>query len=162
LTDSGNASDGATVTFGFSATDTAGNVSATTATGTVTITPVESPAQNDGSIAVVVHGPVRAAAGDKTVSAKVTNTGSTTFTVCDTDISWDITVNGSPTTGAVAPTKAACVDLGPGSKHMFKYVWTFGAGEVNPGATASFTATVNIAGDPTPADNTATETATAK
>jgi hypothetical protein len=158
LTDNGSATVGATVTFQFTATDTA-NLTGNTSTVTVTIIPT---AVVDGALDVIVSGPVRTAAGDKTIVGKATNVGTSPITVCDTDISWAISVNGSPTTGTVAPKNPGCSTLGPGSSHRFRYTWTFGTGEVSPGATVDFTGTLSVANDVDLTNNISTETRTAK
>jgi hypothetical protein len=158
LTDNGSASVGATVTFQYNATDTSGNVSASP--GTVTVNIIGQVI--DGSLDVIVSGPTRTAAGDKTIVGKVTNLGTGPLTVCDTDIAWAITVNGAPTTGSVTPKNAGCSTLGPGSSHRFRFTWTFGAGEVSAGVVVDYTGTVNVAGDVNAGNNTDTETRTAK
>jgi hypothetical protein len=147
------------VHFTFTAVDTAGNPStpAGGSTVTVTITPV---APADGALNVIVNGPVSSTKTSKALVGKVTNTGTTTFTVCDTDFTWNVTVNGAPTGSVTMP--AACATLGPGASHRFKATWTYPAGSVATGNTVVFTGTVNVAGDPTPGDNTDTETRTAK
>ena len=158
LTDNGSATVGATVTFQFTATDTA-NLTGNTSTVTVTIIPT---AVVDGALDVIVNGPVRTAAGAKTIVGKATNVGTSPITVCDTDISWAISVNGSPTTGTVAPKNPGCSDLGPGSSHRFRFTWTYGSGEVSLGATVDFTGTLSVANDVDLTNNTNTETRTAK
>ena len=116
----------------------------------------------DGSMNAIVSGPTRTAAGDKTVVAKVTNLGTDVLQVCDTDISWAITVNGTPTTGTVSAKTTGCKTLTPGGSARFRFLWTFGTGEVSPGATVVYTATVTVAGDVNNANNSDTETRTAK
>jgi hypothetical protein len=95
------------------------------------------------------------------VVAKVTNAGTSTITVCDTDIAWDIEVNGVDTTGSVSE-QAGCKTLGPGAPSRFKASWTYGAGEVTPDATVSYTATVSVAGDINATSNTDVEVRIAK
>jgi hypothetical protein len=93
--------------------------------------------------------------------AKVTNEGTSSITVCDTDISWDIEVNGVNTTGSVSEP-AACKTLGPGASTRFKATWTYGAGEVTTGAVVNYMATVTVANDFNAANNTDSEIRTAK
>jgi hypothetical protein len=153
LTDSGSTT--ASVTFTFNATDTA-SLTGNTSTATVNIAaPI-----NDGSLNVIVNGPVSSTKTSKALVGKVTNTGNTTFTVCDTNFSWVVTVNGAPTGSVTMP--AACATLSPGASHRFKATWNYPAGSVATGDTVVFQGTVNIAGDPTPGDNTDMETRTAK
>jgi hypothetical protein len=115
----------------------------------------------DASMNAIINGPTRTAAGDKALVAKVTNLGTGPLLVCDTDISWAITVNGTPTTGNVSEP-AACSTLSPGGSHRFKATWTYGAGEPGVGATVVYTATVSVANDSNAGNNSDTETRTAK
>jgi hypothetical protein len=82
--------------------------------------------------------------------------------VCDTDISWDITVDGAPTTGSVSPKKPGCKALDPGDSARFKFIWSFGPDKVTPGATVVYTATVTVAGDSNAGNDTDSETRTVK
>ncbi len=116
----------------------------------------------DAAMNVVVSGPTRSAADGKTVKAVVSNVGTSTFQVCDTDISWNIMVNGAPTTGTVAALNPGCSNLAPGGVARFRFRWTYGFGEVTPGAIVDYTATVTIPGDAVPGNNSDTETRTAK
>jgi hypothetical protein len=138
------------------ATDTDSPPETATATLSLTVTP---PPVNDGALDVIVNGPVASTKTSKAFVGKVTNTGTTSFQVCDTDISVAVTVNGAPT-GSVAGT-GACATLGPGSSKRFKLTWTYD-GSVASGDTVVFAGTLNVPGDPTPGDNLDTESRTAK
>jgi hypothetical protein len=131
---------------------------AETATATLSLS-VAPPPVNDGALDVIVNGPVASTKTSKAFVGKVTNTGTTSFQVCDTDISVAVTVNGAPT-GSVAGT-GACATLGPGSSKRFKLTWTYD-GSVASGDTVVFAGTLNVPGDPTPGDNLDTESRTAK
>jgi Putative Ig domain len=133
---------------------------AETATASLTLH-VNPPPQNDGALDVIVNGPVSSTKTSKALVGKVTNTGQTTFQVCNTDFTWVVTVNGTTTGSVTMPS--ACATLGPGASKRFKATWTYPAGSVATGDTVVFTGSVNVAGDPTPADNTnITETRIAK
>jgi K319L-like, PKD domain len=147
----------ATLTFQLQVCDT--HNACSTDSVTITVIPM---AVVDGSMNAIVSGPTRTAAGDKTVVAKVTNLGTDVLQVCDTDISWAITVNGTPTTGTVVAKTTGCKILTPGGSARFRFLWTFGTGEVSPGATVVYTATVTVANDSNTANNSDTETRTAK
>jgi PKD domain len=147
----------ATLTFQLQVCDT--HNACSTDSVTITVIPM---AVIDGSMNAIVSGPTRTAAGDKTVVAKVTNLGTDVLQVCDTDISWAITVNGTPTTGTVVAKTTGCKILTPGGSARFRFLWTFGTGEVSPGATVVYTATVTVAGDVDNSNNSDTETRTAK
>jgi hypothetical protein len=154
LTDSGTTS--ATVTFQYNATDTSNNVSLSP--GTVTVNIVGQVV--DGALDVIVNGPVSSSKTSKAIVGKVTNAGTGTLHVCDTDFSWAVTVNGTPT-GSVAGT-GACSDLGPGASKRFKFSWTYPAGSVVTGDAVSITGTLNVAGDVNAGNNSDTEARTAK
>jgi large repetitive protein len=156
LTDTTPGGPAASPTFQYNATDTA---NLTGNTGTVTVN-IAAPVVNDGSLDVIVNGPVSSTKTSKALVGKVTNTGTSTFQVCDTNFVWDVTVNGTSKGQVTMP--AACATLGPGASHRFKATWTYAAGDVATGDQVVFTGTVNITGDPTTGDNTATETRTAK
>ena len=158
LTDSGDPSTPATVTFQFNATD--GVSTGNTATVTVTIVPVQAVVIDDQVNAIA--GNPRSATDHKTIVAKVTNLGTGTWHVCDTDISWTILV-GTPgmdlpgdTTTALNP---ACVDLGSGASKRFRFSWNYGTAlTTHVGETALLTASVPVrAGDTNTANNTDTE-----
>jgi hypothetical protein len=182
------AATGGTTPYSWSATglpsglniSSAGVISGTPAAGSsgdyavaVTVTDSDSPAEtatatiplhvgvvvNDGALDVIVNGPVASTKTSKAFVGKVTNTGTTSFQVCDTDISVVVTVNGTPT-GTVAGT-GACATLGPGASKRFKLTWTYD-GSVSTGNTVVFAGTLNVPGDPTPGDNLDTESRTAK
>jgi hypothetical protein len=121
----------------------------------------QEPPVTDVAMDAIVKGPTRTAAGDKALVAAVTNVGTSTVEVCDIDISWDIDVNGIPTTGSVNEP-AACNTLGPGASAKFKATWTYGAGEPGAGALVSYTATVIVASDFNTTNNSDTELRTAK
>ncbi len=131
-----------------------------TDTVVIVVQPV-SPAV-DASIDVVVNGPTRTRAGDKAVVAKVTNQGTGSLTVCDPDVSWDIEVNGAPTTGSASPLKAGCKTLRPGGSKRFRFRWAYGSGEVSPRAIIDYTATVTVAADANAGNDSDTETRIAK
>jgi hypothetical protein len=154
LSDSGTTSQD--VTFQYNATDTSANVS--TSPGTVTVHIVGQVV--DGALDVIVNGPVASTKTSKAFVGKVTNAGTGTLHVCDTDFSWAVTVNGTPT-GSVAGT-GACADLGPGASKRFKFTWTYPAGSVVTGDAVSITGTLNVAGDVNAGNNSDTETRTAK
>jgi hypothetical protein len=116
----------------------------------------------DVAMNAIVSGPTRSTADGKTVVAKVSNFGTTNCVVSDTDITWAILVNGVPTTGTVAALNPGTSTIGPGSSARFRSRWTYGTGEVSPGATIVYTATVSVAGDVNVANNSDTETRTAK
>jgi hypothetical protein len=110
---------------------------------------------------VIINGPTSSTKNSKSLVAKVTNEGTSTITVCDTDISWDIEVNGVNTTGSVSEP-ASCNTLGPGASTRFKATWNYGAGEVTTGAVVNYMATVTVANDFDAANNTDSEIRTAK
>jgi len=149
-------------------------------TDSVTIT-VEAPVVQvaDASMDVAVHGqtcsrvkPERPCG--KRVIAKVSNVGQDAFEVCDTDVSWDIEVNGVDTTGSVSAENPGCRTVRPGRTVGFRFLWTYGpaippfpvrrppCGEVKSGDIVDITATVAVAGDTNPGNDTETETRTAK
>jgi len=131
-------------------------------TDSVTINVNAPPPVVDIAMDVIVNGPTSSTKTSKSLVAKVTNMGTASQQVCDTDISWAITVNGTPTTGSVAPKSAGCKTLSPGASTRMTFVWTYGAGEVTSGATVDYTGTVSIAGDANAGNNSDTETRTAK
>jgi large repetitive protein len=133
---------------------------AETATAALSINVTVLPAC-DASMNVIVGG-VRSGASGKTFVAKVTNVGTASCTVSDTDIANAITVNGAPTTGSIAPLNPGTFTLGPGASKRFRFHWTYGAGEVTPGATVVFSSTVTAAGDANAANNSESETRIAK
>lgn len=126
------------------------------------LTAVAKAATNDVSMDALVNGPTRTAASDKSLVAKVTNVGVVSAVVCDNYIRWDITINGSPTTGSVSSLSPGCMTLKPGASARFKSEWTFGAGEPGAGATVVYTATVAVPSDEDAANNSDTETRIAK
>jgi hypothetical protein len=116
----------------------------------------------DIAMDVIVRGPTRSAADDKTLVAEVSNLGTTVVQVCDTDILWDIEIKGFPTTGTVSEA-ARCEDLSPGGSARFKATWTYGTGEPGAGAEVAYTATVSgIFGDVNVANDSDTELRVAK
>jgi hypothetical protein len=152
LTDSGDPSTPATVTFQFNATDgvSAGN----TSTVTVTIVPVQAVVIDDQVNAIA--GNPRSATDHKTIVAKVTNGGTGTWHVCDTDISWTILVGGADLPAdSVTAIKPGCVDLGSGASKRFRFSWNYGTA-LTPfvGQEVSLTASVPVrAGDINTANN---------
>ncbi len=116
----------------------------------------------DAAMDAIVGGPTRAAAGAKTVVAKVTDLGTGPLEVSGGDISWEILVNGAPTTGTVAALDPGTKTLMPGGSARFRSRWTFGTGEVSPGATVEYTACVSVAGDSNSSNDCGTATSTAK
>lgn len=126
------------------------------------LTAVAKAAANDVSMDALVNGPTRTAASDKSLVAKVTNVGLTSALVCTNYIRWDITIDGSPTTGSVSSPTQVCTTLKPGASDRFKFEWTFGAGEPVAGATVQYTATVATPSDENAANNSDTETRIAK
>jgi hypothetical protein len=123
-----------------------------TADLSITIAP---PVVNDFALDVIVNGPVASTKASKNFVGKVTNAGTGTLEVCDTDITVIVTVNGNPT-GSTAGT-GACATLGPGASKRFKLTWTYGAGVLTPGDAVSFAGALNVPGDPTPGNNVDTE-----
>jgi hypothetical protein len=152
LTDSGDPSTPATVTFQFNATDgvSAGN----TSTVTVTIVPVQAVVIDDQVNAIA--GNPRSATDHKTIVAKVTNGGTGTWHLCDTDISWTILVGGADLpVDSVTAIKPGCVDLGSGASKRFRFSWNYGTA-LTPfvGQQVSLTASVpERAGDINTANN---------
>jgi hypothetical protein len=126
------------------------------------LTAVAKAATWDVSMDALVTGPTRTAAADKSLVAKVTNLGVISALVCDNHIRWDITINGSPTTGSVSSLTPSCTTLKPGASTRFKFEWTFGPGEPGAGATVAYTATIVIPDDQNAANNSDTETRIAK
>jgi hypothetical protein len=116
----------------------------------------------DAAMDAIIKGLTRASKNSKALVAKVVNEGTSTILVCHTDISWDVLVNGVPTLGRVSAITRGCKMLGPGAKARFKSTWTYGAGEVQAGATVVYTATVNVSDDANVANDSDTETRIAK
>jgi hypothetical protein len=116
----------------------------------------------DAALELFVSGPTRAAASDKTVAGGVINVGTTVFTVCPADMAWDIEVNGVDTTGSVSLLTGECTALQPGRATRFRFRWTYGAGEVAPGAGVKYSAKLSVAGDSNPANDSATVTQIAR
>ena len=110
---------------------------------------------------VIVNGPTSSNKTSKSLVAKVTNEGTSTIEVCDTDITWDIEVDGVNSTGSVSEP-ADCKTLGPGASTRFKATWTYGAGEVATGAVVNYMATVTVPDDFDASNNTDSEIRTAK
>jgi hypothetical protein len=155
LTDSGGAQ--ADVTFQYNATDTA-NLTGNTGTVTVHIGP---PPVLDAAMNAIAGNP-RAGASAKTIVAKVTNAGAVPFQVCDTDIAWTILVNNADLPNdSVTALNPGCVNLGPGASKRFRFSWSYGAGTLTAGDPVSLTATVTVAGDVVPGNNSDTELQTA-
>jgi hypothetical protein len=153
---SGTPAAGSAGSYNVAVTVTDSDSPAETATASIPLT-VTPPPANDGALDVIVNGPLSSTKTSKALVAKVTNTGTTTFQVCDTDIEPNWVV---PTGSVTMP--AACATLGPGASKRFKATWTYGAGGLTPGQVVNITGTVTVTGDQTPADNTDTETRTAK
>jgi hypothetical protein len=107
---------------------------AETANATLSLT-VVPPCPAQGTLNVIISGPLRSATDHKTVVAKVTNTGTSAFTICGTDISWTVTV-GSVT----QDTK--CATLAPGGSTRFRNTWTWTAGQVVAGQSYTVTGTI--------------------
>ncbi len=149
LTDSGSTSG--TVTFQYNATDTSNNTSVSPGTVTVDITGQVT----DDSVNAIAGNP-RAGADSKRIVAKVTNLGTGTWHVCDTDVSWTVPV------GTVASLNPGCADLRPGASKRFRFRWTYGAGTLTPGQVVNLTASVPVRpGDINAANNSDTEQQTA-
>jgi len=72
------------------------------------------------------------------------------------------------TTGCVSlsPGHVESVFPGPPASGLpsirFRFLWTYGVGEVKPGALVSYTATVTVPDDPTPENNTGQVVVTAE
>lgn len=137
------------------------DTSAACDTDSVTINVLAPARVVDAAMNAIVKGSTRAAAGSMALVAQVTNLGVGTLTVCDTDVSWSITVNGSPTTGTVSSKSPGCMTVKQGKSTKFNFTWTYGAGEVTSGGTIAYTATVSVAGDVNAGNNSDTETRTA-
>jgi hypothetical protein len=116
----------------------------------------------DASMNAIAGNP-RAAAGHKTVVAKVTNVGTGNCTVSDTNIGWTMTVAGTDVTGTVSPLNPGTVTLAPGASKRFRFSWEYGAA-LTPfvGQPVSITATVTVAGDVGAGNNSDTEPQTVK
>ncbi len=114
-------------------------------TDTVKVTVKAPEAVVDASVEAIINGKVSGKKTSKSISAQIRNLGTGTLTVCASDVSWTVTVNGSPT-GSVSP-KEGCKTLSPGAKTKFTYTWNYGAGTVKAGDTVKFTATVTVSGD---------------
>jgi hypothetical protein len=142
---------GVTVTDSTSATASATfSLTVLTSPGCVVVPP-------DGSLTVVMHGPLRSATDHKTVVAKVTNTGTQTFTISGGDIAWMVPV------GSVGPNTSSAT-LAPGGSANFRFTWSYDSSVI---AGQSYTVTGTalsgpLATDPTPADNTSSVTKVAK
>jgi K319-like protein len=117
---------------------------------TINVTAVVVPVF-DASGLVIVNGPVKAGQTAKTYVFKVTNTGNQTLTINPTtDIAGTVTINGTAN-GSVS-SLTGTKTLSPGSSARFRLRWT-GTTALATGDTVVFSASVAIAGDPTPADN---------
>jgi hypothetical protein len=99
------------------------------------------------ALEVIANGPTRAAAGDRTIAARVTNRGATPLMVSDTDVDWFIRVgasacdgSGNLSTGAVVAKNPGSTTLGPGQSTTFRYQWTYGTDEVSPGTGVAYRA----------------------
>jgi hypothetical protein len=145
--------------FTFTAMVTDSDTPAETATASLSFT---LPRCGDVAMNVIVGNP-RAAAGHKTVVAKVTNVGTDSCTVSDTNISWSMTVAGTDVTGTVTPLNPGTVTLGPGANKRFRFNWDYGTALTGfVGQTVDITATVTVAGDANAANNSDTEIQTVK
>jgi len=109
----------------------------------------------DGALDVIVNGPVSSTKTSKNFVGKVTNTGTGTLTVCDTDVAWTVP------TGSVTGT-GACADLGPGASKRFKFTWTYGAGGLTPGQSVTIAGDLNVNGDVNQGNDTDSATRTVK
>jgi len=109
----------------------------------------------DGALDVIVNGPVSSTKTSKNFVGKVTNTGTSTLTVCDDDIVWTV----SP--GSVTGT-GACADLAPGASKRFKFTWTYGAGGLTSGQSVTITGDLNVDGDVNQGNDTDSATRTVK
>jgi hypothetical protein len=117
---------------------------------TINVTAVVVPVF-DASGLVIVNGPVKAGQTAKTYVFKVTNTGNQTLTINPTtDITGTVTINGTAN-GSVS-SLTGTKTLSPGSSARFRLRWT-GTTALATGDTVVFSASVTVAGDPTPADN---------
>jgi hypothetical protein len=139
-----------TSNFTVMVTDSDSTPETATANLSITIAPMQV---TDGALTAVVHGPVRSAVTSKGIAGKVTNVGTSTFTVCDTNISWVVTVQGTGT-GSVTSNSPSCVSLAPGGSTSFKYTWSYPAGSVVKGNTVVFTGTLSVTGDLNPSNDT--------
>jgi hypothetical protein len=128
----------------------------TTTTSAPTTTTTTAPTLTDVSMNVIVHGPTKSSKTSKSVVAKVRNEGTSNVTVCNSDVTWDIEVNGVDTTGSVSQ-RERCKTLRPGQSTRFRATWTYGAGEVTAGAEVNYMATVTVAGDSDTSNNTDSE-----
>jgi K319L-like, PKD domain len=129
------------------------------ATDTVVITVQPIPV-TDASGIVIVNGPVSSTKTSKSFVFKVTNTGMTTITINETNITSSVDVNGTPT-GAVA-VNPFTKTLGPGASTRVKLVWSYAAGSLATGDAVVFHACVVVAGDTDPANDCDDQSATAK
>jgi hypothetical protein len=117
---------------------------------TINVTAVVVPVF-DASGQVIVNGPVKAGQTAKTYVFKITNTGNQTLTINPTtDITGTVTINGTAN-GSVS-SLTGTKTLSPGSSARFRLRWT-GTTALATGDTVVFSASVTVAGDPTPADN---------
>jgi hypothetical protein len=116
----------------------------------------------DAAVDAIVGGPTHAAAGAKTVAARVTNLGTGPLQVSGSDVSLQILVNGAPTTGTVSALDPGTKTLVPGDSARFRSRWTFGSGEVSAGATVKYTACVTVAADSNTGNDCGSATQTAK
>jgi hypothetical protein len=157
---SGTPASGSAGSYNVAVTVTDSDSPAEMANATLSLT-VGVPPACDAFMDVIVGG-VRSAASATRFVDKVTNVGTGPCTVSDTNIANTITVNGTPTTGSVAALNPGTFTLGPGASKRFRFSWTHGVGEVTPGATVVFQATVTVPGDTITANNSDTETRTAK
>jgi hypothetical protein len=124
-----------------------------TASAQVPITDVE--------MIVIVRGPTRTSAGSKDIVAIVDNVGTSSVDVCDSDISWDISVNGQTTTGSVL-SNPDCKILDPGAFGRFRFTWTYGIGELAVGDAVRYTATISAPNDFNASNNSDSELRIAK
>jgi hypothetical protein len=150
---SGTPAAGSAGSYNVAVTVTDSDSPAETATASIPLT-VTPPPSNDAALDVIVNGPLSSTKTSKALVAKVTNTGTTTFQVCDTDISWAV-----PTGSVSMP--AACATLGPGASKRFKATWNYDAG-LTSGQVVDITGTVTVAGDTNTTNNSNTETRTVK
>jgi hypothetical protein len=140
----------------------------TTEPPTTTTTTTEPPTTTtihvdcDASMNAIAGDP-QAAAGHKTVVAKVTNASTGNCTVSDANIGWTMTVAGTDVTGTVSPLNPGTVTLPPGASKRFRFNWDYGTA-LTPfvGQTVDITATVTVAGDLGPNNDSDTEFQTVK
>jgi K319L-like, PKD domain/Calx-beta domain len=106
----------------------------------------------DAAGEVIVNGPVKASLTSKVYVFRVSNVGTTTFTIDPTtEIDAAVLVNGIAN-GSVSPITGTKT-ISPGARARFRLRWTPTPGTLVVGDTVSFTADVNEPGDIDPAND---------